>query len=408
VSSKKQKGFTLVELLVALAVTLIVVGAAVVLFAQSLTSAHLITAGVDVEQNARVALNAMARELTAAGTNIPKGGITIPPGSINGTSPQFGCASTTPSCLITNNHYLNGVLYSVMPGNSSGPLVLDSSSDAIALLYSDPLLSTPNPDITPPPLTWNSYAITSAAAPCPAFGGISADGRTVTMPTYAIISNGPDQLRCTSDDVTQPLTPSFSDPSINLQVGDTMMLSTSNGAAVGVITALTASTGTMTFAAGDPLNMNLSYNGFSPIAYLATPPGSGIYPPVTVSRVLLVAYFLQGLDQNGQPVPPGVTPADSRLMRQVNAQLPAPVADHVVSLKISYDIDYQNARGVVAETPDASPNPPDPQAALPSQIRKVHVNVVVRSTHVDQRGNYSYSALATTVSPRNLAFLGTQ
>jgi len=408
VSPKKQKGFTLAELLVALLISLIVVGAAVVLFAQSLTSAHIITAGVDVEQNARVALNTMARELTAAGTNIPKGGITIPPGSLNAVSPQFGCASTTPSCLITNNHYINGVLYSVMPGHSSGPLVLDSSSDAVALLYADPLLSTPNPDITPPPLTWNSFAITAPVAPCPAFGSISTDGRTVTMPTYTIISNGPDLIRCTADDVTQPLTPSFSDPSINLQVGDMMMLSTSNGASVGVITALDTGTGTMTFAPGDPLNMNLPYNGYSPIANLATPPGSGIYPPVTVSRVLLVSYFLQGLDQNGQPVPPGVTPADSRLMRQVNAQLPTPVADHVVSLKISYDIDYQNTEGVVAETPDASPDPPDAQGALPSQIRKVHLAVTVRSTHADQRDNYTYSALATTVSPRNLAFLGTQ
>jgi prepilin-type N-terminal cleavage/methylation domain-containing protein len=408
VTPKKQKGFTLVELLVALVVTLVVVGAAVVLFAQSLTSAHFITAGVDVEQNARVALNALAKELTAAGTNIPKGGITIPPGSLAGVSPQFGCASTTPACLVTNNHYLNGVLYSVMPGQSSGPLVLNAPSDAVALLYSDPLLSTPNPDITPPPLTWNSYAITPSAAPCPAFGSISPDGRTVTMPAYTIISNGPDQIRCTADDVIQPLTPSFSDPSINLQVGDMMMLSTANGTAVGVITALNTGTGSMTFAEGDPLNMNLPYNGYSPIANLASPPGSGNYPPVTVSRVLLVSYFLQGLDQNGQPVAPDATPVDSRLMRQMNAQVPAPVADHIVGLKISYDIDYQNAEGVVAETPDASPDPPDLQGALPSQIRKVHVTVTVRSTHVDQHGSYSYSALTTTVSPRNLAFLGTQ
>jgi prepilin-type N-terminal cleavage/methylation domain-containing protein len=408
-SKRDHKGFTLVELLVSLAVGVIVVSAAVLLFSQSLSSAHIITAGVDVEQTVRVALDQMAKDITAAGTNIPKGGITIPPGSLSGISPQFGCAATKPPCFVANNHFLNGVLYSVMPGSASGPVVLNARSDAIAVLYEDPLLGNPNPDITPPPLAWNSFPITPAFGQCPAFGNVSADGRSVTMPAYTVLAPGPDGLRCTADDLTAPLTPSFTDPSVNLQVGDLMMLSFSNvGTTVGVVTALDPASATMTFGPLDPLNMNLASAGVSPIANFASLPGSGSYPPVTVSRVLLVSYFLEGLDSSGLPVLDAAAPVDARLMRQVNALPPVPVADHVVGLKVSYDIAYNDAEGVIVGTPDASPAPPNIPGALPSEIRKVHITVTARSTHTDSRGNYTYSALTTTVSPRNMAFLGTQ
>src|SRR5439155_174705 len=76
------------------------------------------------------------------------------------------------------------------------------------------------------------------------------------------------------------------------------------------------------FSAGDPLQMN------GGIAGLANPGSNpATYPATTVNRLLMISYYIQPLDAQGNPLPfnaPGA--ADFRLMRQVNALPPVPVA----------------------------------------------------------------------------------
>ena len=70
-------------------------------------------------------------------------------------------------------------------------------------------------------------------------------------------------------------------------------------------------------------------------------------------------------------VPPAASGQPPRLMRQVNGQSPAPVADNIIGLKVTYDLcDGTNG-------PNCS-NVPNALAApfSPSQVHKVNIQIM--------------------------------
>src|SRR5438445_13515195 len=75
---RTNRGFTLVELMVSMAVTLIVLGTALTVFKKSMDAATTVTAKAEMQANARAAINGIVRELSQAGS----GGMTW--GGING------------------------------------------------------------------------------------------------------------------------------------------------------------------------------------------------------------------------------------------------------------------------------------------------------------------------------------
>ena len=134
----KQKGFTFVELMVAIAVMLVVMAAATSLYRQSVQVSTTVTQQAEMQAELRGAANQLARDLNQAGTGIPIGGIPIP-SVATGTNPEFACDSI--KCYITvNNTFTQGVLYNVTPANGVGPNVVQAS-DAIIITYLDPNLN---------------------------------------------------------------------------------------------------------------------------------------------------------------------------------------------------------------------------------------------------------------------------
>ena len=92
---KRQPGFTLIELMVSVALMLILVGAVIMVFSSSSEVFTAAEAKMSIHQNARVAMELMARELASATTDIvdptfidTTNGFGTPPGSGSESDPN--------------------------------------------------------------------------------------------------------------------------------------------------------------------------------------------------------------------------------------------------------------------------------------------------------------------------------
>src|SRR5579872_2740697 len=90
--TKKQfaKGFSLIEVLVAMALGLVVVGAGVAMFKSATNVTQTTFSRSDMQQNARGALAIITRDLSQASIGIPQAGIALPTG---GPGPAIGACS---------------------------------------------------------------------------------------------------------------------------------------------------------------------------------------------------------------------------------------------------------------------------------------------------------------------------
>ena len=75
-----ERGFSLAEMLMSLVVTLVVTGAAVSALLDTSRTARTGVALTDLNQNLRVSMNILIRDLLQTGRGIPTGGIPIPTG----------------------------------------------------------------------------------------------------------------------------------------------------------------------------------------------------------------------------------------------------------------------------------------------------------------------------------------
>jgi prepilin-type N-terminal cleavage/methylation domain-containing protein len=345
-----QHGFTLVELLVATALTVTVIGAAVLVFTNSVQTSNLNLKRSEVQTEARAALSQITRDLSQAGTAVPLNGVAIPSLGTGGANPNFACDSS--QCYTgIDPAYTQGLLYKVTPGYAIGPAISEPS-DAIKITYVDPALD------------WSAFQAAT----------IAANGSSLTMPATTF--------------------PAVTDPSVGVTPGDVILLQNAYGSAIGIVTSVAGQA--ITFGA-DPLNINQPGAPAGNIAALATPNSNPVtYPATQVSRLMMVSYFIQSFVGPGGP--------DSRLMRQNGSHPPAPVAEHIEDLKFTYDVIDPISNALTANSPDAVlGNPAVPQ---PNQIRKVNINVTSKAFRADlstatttQRVN-----LTTSIGPRNLSF----
>ncbi len=341
--SSAQRGFSLAEVLVSMAVGLLVMGCAVSLFKQSMDSAWLINQKSEMQQGARAAINAITADLSIAGTGMPYGGVTLPNGS-KSSAVHYGCSGT--ACYINAGNggtLASGQLTPVIPGHDSGAIT-DDTTDTLTLVYVDYSSSL------------SQYPLKSIT---PSGSQITVDPRT---------------------------SPGLGDPAVGINTGDLIILSNSNGAAVGVATNVTPNSGKIDFANSDPLNINQPSAAFGNIASI----GQGGYPPTTAARLLMVTYYID--TATGTP----------RLMRQVNAHNPIPVADNIENLQISYDILNSGDGTFTANLPDAG--------GMPAMIKNIHVTVTARShdrgrlNNSQSNNDYIRLSVGTNIAPRNLSF----
>ncbi len=357
-----QRGFTLLEMMIAIVILLIVIGGAVRVFTRSVQSTDFVMQRSEMQNELRAAANEVARDLQQAGTGVPIGGAAIPQAGIGGgTNPLFGADATT-TYLAANNVFTQGRLYKVTPGyNASGvgPLRSPAQSDALVIAYTDPNLN------------WSSYPTTTLAS----------NGTTLTMPSTT--------------------TPAVNDTALGITTGDILLLQNSVGTAVGDVTSVNGPSRIISFANGDPLNMNQSTATVGSISALQS---GGSYPAVTVSRVIMVTYFLQA---------GGDDCSDFCLMRQVGSHTPVPVAEHIVDFRVTYDIFDDSIGALIANLPDAVTG--SPATAKPNQIRKINLTITARSPHQWTQGSgepgcnaagpcWDYLTYTSSIGPRNLSF----
>jgi prepilin-type N-terminal cleavage/methylation domain-containing protein len=347
-SRKSGNGFTLVELMIAMLVTLIILAAAVQLFKQSMQTSDLTVRRSDVQTEVRAALNQIERDLSQAGTGVPLGGVAIPSLATGGVNPNFACDAS--QCYLgADVPFTQGTLYKVTPGDGIGPNITEAS-DAIKITYVDPNLD------------WSAVSTTA----------ITANGSSLTMPAGTL--------------------PAVNDPAVGILAGDVVLLQNSIGSAVGVVTSVAAST--INFGL-DPLNINQNGAPAGNIKAIATPASNPVtYPATKISRLVMITYFIQLV-----ATPDG---RDSRLMRQVGAHPPVPVAEHIEDLQLTYDIVDDNTGVLIANLPNAvSGNPP---SSKPNQIRKININITGRSFRPGINNSVQRVNLSTSVGPRNLSF----
>jgi prepilin-type N-terminal cleavage/methylation domain-containing protein len=334
-------GFSLLEMMVATAAGLVLLASTVALFRQAVDLAWVVTQRAEMQQNARVAINMITRDVSIAATGMPSGGVQLPSGA-GSVNSKFACDAS--GCYVTNNVYGASRLYAITPGDTKGSTVNGQATDAIVAVYRDP-----NSSLDQLPLKT-----------------ISAAGDSVQF-----------------DAATNP---PINDPAVGVAVGDVLVTCNINGCAAGVVTAVNATTRTVTFGSGDPLSVNQPLAACGNIKSLQSPAGSGTYPQSCAFRIQIVTYYIDASN-----------PASPRLMRQVNAQRPVPVAENIENLQFSYDIFNDNTGAETSNLSDAG--------GTPNQIRKVNISVSARGPvqRLVGRG-FDRLNLVTSVGPRNLAF----
>jgi len=225
-SISSARGFSLLEVMVAMGLGLIVLGGAVLLFRQAADLTNTVTLRAGMQQNARAALNLIARDLSIAGTGIATGGIQLPSGGGSGDS-VFGCDSA--NCYITSNVYADDRLYAISPGDGKGPTVNGVATDVVTLVFRD--------------------------------AGSNLD----QLPLLSVTPSG---NQMTLDPAT---TPPYDDPVVGLAAGDLLIMCNSNGCGAAVVTNVGGG-GKVNFANSDPLGINQPSAAFGNIASLANPP----------------------------------------------------------------------------------------------------------------------------------------
>lgn len=262
------RGFTLLELVVAMAVGLIIMAGAAELFKSGMDATALVTQQAEMQQNVRSALNLVAKDVSMAGSGLPPGGVALPYG-VGSTPSRYGCDQTATCYLAANTYPSAGTatnfMYGLIPGPTTGMKAGSWTPTVPATGATPDRVTSAYVDYSFP---LNQYTI--------AFNNGIGNSITATPPVGAPAGF-----------------PGIISPT-GLNLGDLILFTSSRGSAVGEVTGLTPLGGgavTIDFADTDPLNINQSGAASANIAFLAN--GA---PPVTVAnRLWVISYFLSTL-----------------------------------------------------------------------------------------------------------------
>lgn len=336
-----QRGFTLPEVLVALVLTLIMTSAAMTTMLQTSRTARGATALTDINQNLRVSMNVVIRDLLQAGYQIPVGGIPFPTGTGAGMVYRPGPPGST---LVWNSGFPWNAgwvtIPSVAPGPSLGPTINNVNTDIVTVLRLDSALN------------WE---------PVPT--------NRVTIPTG---TNG--------SMITFPGTFPIGDPVNGIKTGDLIMINR-----VTLLEVTSVSGQNVYFAATSPSNLNQHNAPQGSMLQLKN--GAGWIPGCcTAERVLMLTYYLDGS---------GSTPS---LMRKVNYGAERKLAVGIENFQLTWDLVDGVTNPSNVEVPLAPTN-------TPGQIRKANLHMAARTQEKMGTGSYLRSALNTQVALRSLAFV---
>ena len=375
---KKKSGFTLVELVIGMAVTMIALAAAFMMFRDSTRANTNVTQASDMSDNMRAGLNLIVQDLIQTGTGIPTCGIAIP-NTINAAGCNIGKPVNRPPAVLNltfqgpnaANKGCNVILPAIEPGNNLGPAVTSPdgtsgpATDIITIMYADNTLAL------------DQKAINGAT--CPA-GAIAADGSTITFdPACATIGGA----------------------GIPVNPGDLLMIYNGNNPN-GILQSVSSVAGqTLAFNAGDAFNLNgrtttETSGTILTLQNLTAGKPNGTYPATSCTRVWMISYYLDNTTDPKHPM----------LMRGVNFNTPQPVAETLENLQFAFNFADGTTPAPVNQF--AVPTVPAPTGDNENQIRSVNVYLGARSASTAAiTGQYVRTNLATQVALRSMAYFNT-
>ncbi len=388
-STTRESGFSLLEMVIAMALGTLVLGAAVQIFSQGVAATWTVSQRAEMQQDFRAASNMLIKDLSLAGAGLPNAAAIVLP---SGVTPVYGCDQTGVCHLGAANNSagtypLQGAtpyLYGLLPGYNVGPSISTppGQTDVVTVVYTDTAfyLNCYAPTVTAKGVVTFAPAVTVPATPWPPPGCLPS---SVTAQAGVAPQN--------VNDTAAGLTP-----------GD-LVLMTLNGTTMvnevtGAVTSPSANTFVVPFANSDALHMNQtpSAGGLNSVPIGATAAATAAPCGRTgPCRLFVITYYIDGT----------VTPP--RLMRQVNGHTPMPVADSTVYMKFSYDL-FNDATATPAIN---QPNPGSGDAndtasngLLPNQITKINILHMATDSALHGTQGYQGLDLETSVSARNLTY----
>jgi type II secretory pathway pseudopilin PulG len=375
-AKRRLAGFTLVELMIAMSVTMVLLYAAMRAFKDASQSSRQISLASDMTDNLRAGLNYIQQDLIQAGTGIPTPGIPIPYTS-NGTGtcnagvvlnrPSLPGGTTFPKC--------NAVLPAISPGQAMGPLITSpdatagnpsnpaSFTDEITMLYADNSSGLDAKPVNQPVVGTNPGCA----------GTIAVNGQSLTFdPVCVNMAN-------------------ITASGAQIQPGDLIMFSNTLGNALQLVTS--ASGNTLNFASGDAFGLNGRTDPSGTVLQLRNAgctTSANCWPPTTVTRIWMISYYLDNV----------VDATHVRLIRRVNFNPGNPVGETLENMQFAYNF----VDGV---------NNPVNQSSVPAgnteaQIRSVGISLGARSNNLAREGNkslYTRQNLSSQVSLRSMAYV---
>jgi hypothetical protein len=291
---RDDSGFSVVEALVSLGLTVLVISGAIDVLTRSLSLVGTARVISETNHGLQAAMSMMSRDFMQVGQGVPLGGVPIPSGS-----PSEPVLRPGPTAGFT--FPAGDVAWPALsPGNGDGPTLLGVDTDLVTLLYADQTIN-----IGQFPLV-----------------AIAADGSSMTV------------------NAATPVTGTN-----GLQAGDLILFSNALGNAVQMVTT-TPTTQTVLFATDDDMKLNQRDAPEGTIMNLQTSPG--VFPPTTATRLMMVSYYV---DVTTDPDLP-------RLVRRVNMGPELAIALGVENLQITYDLvdGVTNPANVETPTGDNSAN----------------------------------------------------
>lgn len=378
-----ERGFTLVELLVSMAITTVIIGSTMAAMNDAIKATDGAMLLTNLNNGLRTSMDLIVRDMLQVGQGLPSGRIVTIPSGIGALGIRLPGPPGTNLTLPANAAGLPTDFSAVVPGPGLGPVINGVATDIITTLQADSAFD--GMDLTR--LISNAAGASemdvSAVLPPPGQTGGGADFST----------NGPDNVR--KGDLIMLTKSSFS---VLLQVSD---VGGPNGQ-------------TVFFNPGDSLRLNqgnAAENG-SLFDYLAVAPSDAAPVAGTLNiesqatRIRMITYYIDGTDLlhprlvrrigNGDPV-------------TFDNTLGTAVAFDIENLQITYDLadgvtNPSNVRMLVADQDGTGRCAPDPCSR--NNIRKVNIVLSGRS-RLAMKGTRQFlrNRLQTQVSLRSLAFV---
>lgn len=342
-----ERGFSLIELMVAMVVFLIVTGAIWGLLQVAQRGRTTVSEGVQITKSVRFGMNMLGRDTYNAGFGYPLTTTVVLTNErlsdLLGIPNDYDATRDTMPPIIVGNNVTENTL-------NTTP---NTMTDQVTFLFKDS--------------TFN--LVTDMAT-----------GRQSSQPLNI-------NAATTTDEIDEILPISGSNAAC--RINDIYLVTGSTGSTIGVATGLNG-TDKVQFANGDPLGFNRT----GPTGWLR-----GITTPASMMRVFMVTYHVTGdgtlMRRRYANMPP---PAPS------DPWIDEPLVYGIENFQIQYIMDDGSISDNPSAGPDGTPGTPDDNQANLSKIRQIRFTLNARSMEFDQTGQPYRTSMTSTFSTRNLGY----